>query len=81
MDLEAAAEIHLVGLDNAAAGIFQRPLPAAGSALETPRSRAMSSSACLTSHDTMPGLAPQHDTAVMPPGLRRRAASTVSRSA
>ena len=41
----------------------------------------MSSSACLTNHDTMPGLAPQHDTAVMPPGLRRRAASIDSRSA
>ena len=29
----------------------------------------MSSSACLTNHDTMPGLAPQEETAVVPPGL------------
>ncbi len=28
------------------------------------------SSACLTKNDTMPGLAPQHDTAVVEPGLR-----------
>jgi hypothetical protein len=44
-------------------------------------SRAMSSSACLTNHDTMPGLAPQVETAVVPPGLLRFAASSVSRSA
>ena len=44
-------------------------------------SRAMSSSACLTNHDTMPGLAPQVDTAVGPPGLLCFAASSVSRSA
>ena len=39
------------------------------------------SSACLTNHDTMPGLAPQQDTAVGPPRTLRRAASIVSRSA
>ncbi len=44
-------------------------------------SRAMSSSACLTNQDTMPGLAPQVDTAVVPPGLLCLAASSVSRSA
>src|SRR4051812_50058729 len=32
-------------------------------------SRAMSSSACLTNHDTMPGLAPQVETAAVSPGL------------
>ena len=42
----------------------------------------MLTSACLTNQDTMPGLAPQQDTAVVPPGLRLRlAASVVSRSA
>ena len=41
-------------------------------------SRAMSSSACLTNQDTMPGLAPQHDTAVVPPGLRARLAAMVA---
>ncbi len=44
-------------------------------------SRAMSIRACLTNQDTMPGLAPQVDTAVVPPGLLRRASSSVSRSA
>src|SRR5882757_2487842 len=32
-------------------------------------------------HETMPGLAPQQLTAVMPPGRRRRRSSTLSRSA
>ena len=32
----------------------------------------MLSSACLTNQDTMPGLAPQQETAVDPPGLRAR---------
>ena len=40
------------------------------------------SSACLTNQDTMPGLAPQQDTAVVLPGLRARLAFMVaSRSA
>src|SRR5207247_2071490 len=38
-------------------------------------SRAISSSACLTNQDTMPGLAPQVETAVGPPGLLCFAAS------
>ena len=38
-------------------------------------------SACLTNHDTMPGFAPQVETAVGPPGLLCFAASSVSRSA
>ncbi len=45
-----------------------------GSGVAEPVSLATSSSACLTNHDTMPGLAPQHDTAVGPPGAARRAA-------
>ncbi len=45
------------------------------------RSAATLSSACLTNQDTMPGLAPQQETAVVPPGEARRAARTVSRSA
>jgi hypothetical protein len=53
----------------------------AGAGAPIPRSVAMLMSACLTNHDTMPGLAPQHETAVGPPGWRARAASTVSRSA
>src|SRR3954452_18415046 len=44
-------------------------------------SRAISSSACLTNHDTRPGLAPQMDTAVGLQGLLCFAASSVSRSA
>src|SRR5436305_1500699 len=52
-----------------------------GSLISVLVSRAMSSSACLTNHDTMPGLAPQDDTAVVPPGLLRLAACSVSRSA
>ncbi len=47
-----------------------------GSGCVSPRSAARFSSARLTNHDTMPGLAPQHDTAVGPPGARRRASST-----
>jgi hypothetical protein len=46
-----------------------------------PMSRATSRSACLTNHDTMPGLAPQHDTAVDPPGLRRRHREVIPRRA
>src|ERR1700724_4444992 len=41
-------------------------------------SRAISSSACLTNQDTIPGLAPQVETAVVPPGFLRLAASSVS---
>ena len=41
----------------------------------------MSSSACFTNQDTMPGLAPQQETAVEPPGDRRFSVRTVSRSA
>ena len=52
-----------------------------GSATFSPVSLAMLSSACLTNHDTMPGLAPQVDTAVGPPGFARLAARMVSRSA
>src|SRR3978361_594808 len=44
-------------------------------------SRAISSSACLTNHDTMPGLAPQVETAVVPPGDLCLAVSSASRSA
>ncbi len=45
-------------------------------------SDATSSSACLTMNETMPGLAPQQETAVVEPGLRAfLAASVVSRSA
>src|SRR5258708_1096447 len=44
-------------------------------------SRAMSSSACLTNQDTMPGLAPQVETAVVPPGLLCLAASRGSAQA
>ena len=47
----------------------------------SPRSAARLTSACLTNQDTMPGLAPQQETAVVPPGFLRRSASTVSRSA
>src|SRR6478752_886474 len=47
----------------------------------TPTSCAMLSKACLTNQDTMPGLAPQHDTAVGPPGRLRRAARMLSRNA
>ena len=36
------------------------------------------SSACLTNQDTMPGLAPQQDTAVVLPGLRLRLAAMVA---
>ena len=42
---------------------------------------ATSSSACLTIQETMPGLAPQQLTAVMPPGRRRRRSRTLSRRA
>ena len=47
-----------------------------GSSALTPVSRATSSSACLTNHDTMPGLAPQQLTAVTPPGRRLRRSRT-----
>ena len=36
-----------------------------------PVSLATLTSACLTNHDTMPGLAPQQEMAVVPPGLAR----------
>ena len=52
-----------------------------GSAAFSPRSAARLTSACLTNQETMPGLAPQQETAVDPPGFLRRSASTVSRSA
>src|SRR5215475_5212865 len=39
-----------------------------GSLNFNPMSPAMLSSACLTNQETMPGLAPQQDTAVGPPG-------------
>src|SRR5258708_3980701 len=52
-----------------------------GSAVLSPRSLARLTSPCLTNQDTMPGLAPQHETAVVPPGFFRRSASTVSRQA
>src|SRR6476620_8394101 len=46
------------------------------------RSDATSSSACLTKKETMPGLAPQQETAVVEPGRRAfLAASVVSRRA
>src|ERR1700742_5353776 len=46
------------------------------------RSAATSSSACFTMKETMPGLAPQQETAVVEPGLPALlAASGVSRSA
>ena len=41
----------------------------------------MLSSACLTNHDTMPGLAPQMETAVVPPGLRAAWPPAASRAA
>ena len=41
------------------------------------RSPATLISACLTNQDTMPGLAPQQDTAVVLPGLRARLAARV----
>ncbi len=53
-----------------------------GSLYLRPMSSAMLTSACLTNHDTMPGLAPQHDTAVVLPGFRLRlAAMVISRKA
>ena len=53
-----------------------------GSSKVSPTSVATLSSACLTNHDTMPGLAPQQDTAVvLPAGRLRLAASVISRSA
>src|SRR5438034_167592 len=44
---------------------WPQPSRLCGSLISTPVSRAMSSSACLTNHDTMPGLAPQVETAVL----------------
>ena len=44
-----------------------------GSSNLTSRSPATLNSACLTNQDTMPGLAPQQETAVVPPGLVARA--------
>ena len=55
--------------------------PAAGSTASRPRSPTSSTSASFTNHDTMPGFAPQHDTAVVPPGERRCSSVTVERSA
>ena len=52
-----------------------------GSSKSRPISEAILTSACFTNHETMPGFAPQQETAVVPPGFRRLAASTVSRSA
>ena len=46
-----------------------------------PRSAASRSSASFSSHDTMPGLAPQQETAVVPPGFARFSARIASRSA
>ena len=53
----------------------------AGSLKSSPRSVARLTSACLTNHDTMPGLAPQQETAVVPPGFFCCSSRTVSRSA
>src|SRR5258707_7094850 len=52
-----------------------------GSSNDVLVSRATSSSACLTNHDTMPGFAPQVETAVGPPSLLCLAASIVYRNA
>src|ERR1700722_5674737 len=52
-----------------------------GSLNLSPRSPATLRSACLTNHDTMPGLAPQQEGGGAPAGLGGPAASTVSRSA
>src|ERR1700733_16254157 len=52
-----------------------------GSESLSPRSLARLTSPCLRNHETMPGLAPQHETAVEPPGFLRRSASNVSRDA
>jgi hypothetical protein len=52
-----------------------------GSLTVSPVSLARSIIACFTNHDTMPGFAPQVDTAVVPRGLLCLAASSVSRSA
>ena len=43
-------------------------------------SRAISRIACFTNQETMPGLAPQQETAVGPPGFFLRSAITASRS-
>ncbi len=48
-----------------------------GSVKAWPVSRARSSSACLTNHDTMPGLAPQQEIAVEPPGFFAFSSRTV----
>ncbi len=55
--------------------------PTAGSAASTPRSAARLTSASFTNHDTIPGFAPQHEIAVVPPGDCSRSAITVERSA
>ena len=47
----------------------------------SPRSAARLTSACLTNQETMPGLAPQQETAVVRRDCARRSASTVSRRA
>ncbi|GJE35563.1 hypothetical protein LDDCCGHA_5782 [Methylobacterium oxalidis] len=52
-----------------------------GSGRDRPVSAAMLRSACLTNHETMPGLAPQQETAVGPPGLASRASRMRFRSA
>ena len=53
----------------------------AGTSKSSLRSVHRVTSACLTSHETMPGLAPQVDTAVGPPGCLRFSSRSVSRSA
>ena len=55
--------------------------PAAGVAVSMPRSDASDTNASFTNHDTIPGFAPQHDTAVVPPGELRRSSTTVERNA
>jgi hypothetical protein len=58
-----------------------RRSPVAGGDASCPMSRARRTSASFTNQDTIPGLAPQHETAVVPPDDRRRSSITVSRSA
>ena len=53
----------------------------AGSSNFSPRSRARLTSAFFTNQETMPGLAPQQDTAVVPPGFFRFSSRMVSRRA
>jgi hypothetical protein len=46
-----------------------QPSRVVGAGASAPVSRASRSSASFTNQDTMPGFAPQHDTAVVPPGF------------